>query len=512
VLDGGAGFDLARYDYATQGVWASLDNPAMNTGEAAGDTYIGIEGLVGSKYSDVLVGDGGRNELYGGDGNDLLVGGVGADLLDGGNGFDTASYFSATTGVTAHLDVAGLNTGDAAGDTYIGIENLDGSEFDDVLYGDNGWNVLVGRNGNDRLFGLDGNDTLLGGKDADHLFGGVGADYLDGGGDFDLAHYDEAKSSVTAVLFNPLLNAGEAGGDIYVGIEGLVGSNFNDILVGDAGANELRGLDNDDTLVGGEGADLLDGGFGSHDTASYFWATAGVTARLDWAALNAGEAAGDTYIRIENLDGSEFPDMLVGDGGANVLSGRNGNDMLVGLGGINILYGEDGDDHLWGGEGPDELWGGAGFDYARYDAATAGVTALLDSPFYNTGDAAGDTYFDIEGLVGSNFDDSLSGANDLFGRGGDDLLIGGRPGVNRLFGGEGADELFGGDSVTLDLACYDQARAGVRASLDDPAGNKGEAAGDTYSEIDGLVGSASQISWSGTAMTTPCAAAVAMTS
>jgi hypothetical protein len=50
VLDGGAGFDLARYDYATQGVWASLDNPAMNTGEAAGDTYIGIEGL-GRRWS-----------------------------------------------------------------------------------------------------------------------------------------------------------------------------------------------------------------------------------------------------------------------------------------------------------------------------------------------------------------------------------------------------------------------------------------------------------------------------
>ncbi len=116
---------------------------------------VGIEGLLGSAFADTLGGDGGANQLDGGDGNDgidgrggadilrggagddTLVGGAGADTLDGGDGLrDMVSYWTSATGVRAVLVAAGSNTSDAAGDVYLGIEDLGGSAFNDVLGGD----------------------------------------------------------------------------------------------------------------------------------------------------------------------------------------------------------------------------------------------------------------------------------------------------------------------------------------------------------------------------------------
>jgi Ca2+-binding RTX toxin-like protein len=101
---------------------------------------------------------------------------------------------------------------------------------------------------------------------------------------------------------------------------------------------------------------------------------------------------------------------------------------------------------LDGGPGGDDLRGGAGIDFASYENSAAGVTASLFLPFVNTGEASGDTYTSIQGLIGSSFDDVLAGdfsSNELRGGGGSDTLSG-LFGNDRLEGGAGNDVLRGG--------------------------------------------------------------------
>ncbi len=368
-LDGRSGFDYARYSSATSGVIASLADPTQNTGFAAGDTYVSIEGLWGSDFSDTLIGDANGN---------YLDGGAGGDLLDGRGGFDYARYQSATAAVTASLTNPAINTGDAAGDSYVSIEGLDGSNFNDALMGDANLNILTGEQG---------------------------ADILDGQGNFDYAAYWNSSIGLTVSLSTPAINTAEAVGDMYLSIEGLIGSNFNDILIGDGNSN---------WLVGGTGADSLDGQ-GGIDFAAYWTAATGLTASLANPANNTGDAAGDSYTSIESLVGSSFSDWLIGDANGNILAGGPSGDVLD---------------------------GGNGFDYASYNTnGPSGVVASLSNPASNTGDAAGDTYFSIEGLIGTAFADVLTGDgqnNTLQGIAGNDRLDGGS-GADILIGGSGAD-------------------------------------------------------------------------
>jgi Ca2+-binding RTX toxin-like protein len=127
--------------------------------------------IIGTEGPNVLLGTADVDQISGLGGDDVLEGGAAGDALDGGAGFDIASYASAPSGVYVFFADLGNATGHGRGDSFVSIEGLRGSAFDDVLGMGAGDNLLEGLGGNDRLFGGAGSDTLRGGEGNDTLFG-----------------------------------------------------------------------------------------------------------------------------------------------------------------------------------------------------------------------------------------------------------------------------------------------------------------------------------------------------
>ncbi len=158
--------------FSIESIGSTIDN-IVNTGQVLGavslgggddlfDSRIGTVGeVIGGAGNDRLYAGAGANTLVGAAGNDTLMGGAGADTLDGGSEVDTASYASASAGVTASLSNAAANAGDAAGDSFVGIERLVGTKFADKLIGDDGANQLTGGAGADSLTGGAGADRFV---------------------------------------------------------------------------------------------------------------------------------------------------------------------------------------------------------------------------------------------------------------------------------------------------------------------------------------------------------------
>ena len=142
------------------------------------------------------------------------------------------------------------------------IEIATSGRGNDMLVGNDATNILSARDGDDALWGMGGNDFLRGGK---------GYDVLDGGDGLDSADYSDAASKVTIDLSLETQFTGGGGIDKFVSIEGVVGTQFGDILIGTAGANWLEGGGGADQLTGGLGADefVFRAGFGKDRIADF---------------------------------------------------------------------------------------------------------------------------------------------------------------------------------------------------------------------------------------------------
>ena len=456
--------------------------------------------IEGGDGDDFLVDGPGSDKVFGGAGNDILYSRtVGNDLLNGGAGndqFDVLRYGNAedivriigaggddyailgggnSTTVIADMGsgadrvlLAGGATGDltitlGSGNDTIELSWLAGTAdsvpvVTDFQTGDDGdridWGTLFDafqdfeddlnpfRSGYLRLV-QDGDDTLV---QVNRGNGFVTA----------LVLQDTIVGAFTSVnLGGYEYDTTPYPGERIVGTESsedLYGTDGNDIILGLGGDDWIYGDRGDDRIEGGQGNDYILGGSGT-DTVSYRDATNGVQVLLQYGSANGW---GYDYIYdVENVDGSDYNDFLMGAENANVLRGFAGNDYILGLGGDDTLIGQTGNDYLSGGEGVDVLNGGSGFDLALYsdDYATQGVVVdLRDGSVANDGYGNMETLISIEGAaVNTQFVDTVYGndmhnlfavgAQDIvyaFG-GDDDVYVSGAPAV--LDGGEGVDTL-----------------------------------------------------------------------
>ncbi|UTW56216.1 calcium-binding protein [Kordiimonas sp. SCSIO 12610] len=264
-------------------------------------------------------------------------------------------------------------------------EPVAGTDADDTLDGGGGNDTVDGGDGNDSLSGGDGVDTVRGGAGNDRIDAGTGDDFVSGGTGDDTVAAGTGNDAVFA-------GAGDMGDDVFVGGEGrdtLGGGAGNDLLVGDGASSTSlsglgvgdTGLDDRDTIFGGDGDDtLLGGGFndtsgdGSYDDGEAV--TTGTEANTLYAGTGAdlviGASGNDTIgggLGDDTLNGGDGDDTFYGgrgdgtDTGFNdVINGGDGNDTIFSSGGRDLVNGGDGDDELFSGGAVDTVDGGAGND------------------------------------------------------------------------------------------------------------------------------------------------------
>lgn len=255
-------------------------------------------------------------------------------------------------------------------------------------------NWFFGHTGDDRLYGGGGDDWLGGAAGKDVLDGGDGRDLLEGGRGSDVYHVDNAGDRVVE-LRNQGVDEVRSTVDFRLpaDVENLdlqgeavkgQGNSRDNVLKGNAADNRLYGGSGDDTLSGGKGDDRLSGGSGR-------------------------------------------------DG----FKGGPGDDLLI----LDI---QDGDYS----RGPD---GGSGDDTASFSGVDHAINATPVGPDDNdwlvTAHDGELRLFSVEAIIGSNFDDRVTGrdiAERIRGQGGDDQIDGGF-GDDILDGGSGKDVLAGGN-------------------------------------------------------------------
>ena len=220
-------------------------------------------------------------------------------------------------------------------DGLAGNDTINGLDGADTLLGGVGRDVLYGFAGHDVLDGGAGNDKLYGGADNDILrpdTGGIGDDLIDGGSEWDTVDYSSAAVTRGVRVDLRITTAQKtlgAGSDTIRNVEIVIGTGFNDTLIGSTADNQL---------YGGLGSDSLDGGDGNDGLYSGY----------------RGDLAGDT------------------------MNGGNGNDLILASNGADRLNGGAGDDRIYSAGGADTISGGLGFDRFIFQETTDSNAAAPD--------------------------------------------------------------------------------------------------------------------------------------
>ena len=317
TLAGQAGIDTVVYgtpaggpvvvtidDLGNDGTANENDNVLSSTENVVGTPNDDI--LVGSDFNNTLNGLGGRDHLEGRGGNDIFNESPvpsGADDMRGGGGTDLVTYAGRAVGVTVSLDNL-ANDGSAADAFPFGVapgdnvrsdvENVLGTDRNDVINGNVVANVLTASGGNDTVDGREGDDALSGGGGIDDLRGGAGNDLLEGGTEADRLD-------------------GGLGGDR---IDGQAGADFGDY----SARTESVFITLDAT--NGDDGDITDGPAGQRDSLI---AVERITTGTGRDSI-VGSAADET------LDPGPASDRVFAEAGADVLVTNDGESDVVGCG------------------------------------------------------------------------------------------------------------------------------------------------------------------------------------
>ncbi len=401
------------------------------------DTLVRMENIRGSNFGDTLSGNQFDNILNGGLGNDTLIGGLGANWLDGDEGIDTVSYkwlAAFSGGLYVTLDRTEL--GGARG-----FYNKDGQPVNDKFSVGLDFRVtvenIIGSDGDDILRGDDGNNTIDGSLGNDWIMGGLGNDRLDGGLHFFVPDPDSPRSnggdgiSYASATANMVIDLSDGratgqGTDTLLRIEHVAGAvQHTNTIIGNGAANTLEGGERNDTIQGEAGNDTIIGSSGKD--------------------VLRGGSGNDFIVKASNPD-----DQLGGD---SQFFGGDGNDTLVTGTGRDRVAGDAGNDIIFATRGNDTYNGGSGSDEVDFTESKSGLTAAVIATVATSGPGANTgtskigvttvkfTFISIENLTGTKFDDKLTGStsgNVLEGGAGDDTLDGGG-GPDTLRGGAGDD-------------------------------------------------------------------------
>lgn len=468
--------------------------------------------ITGTSLDDVLVTTADADAVSALAGNDvILIGGADAhdpgETINGGSGFDRIWYISSNAGET--LLLAGVTQVEAvlmvnAGGLLAGATNLnlDASALATglLLVGNDGANTITGGKSHDIIDGNGGVDTLLGGTGNDRITLHV-----------DEATLDAADGGV-ATEGNTMVLAGVAAGTVIVdlaaadGADQLLSENaVNDAPVqsdfshldasdlagagvrvtGSARANVIVGSGQDDTFLYSAAshlgaADVLNGGLGN-DTLLFTSGTAGETLTLNSRVAGletieiadaAGDNSGGTALNV-NAGALKQALEIIGNDGANRLTGGANNDTLIGNGGDDNLIGGAGNDLILYEAGGDssaleKVNGGSGVeDFIVFTSTNAGETLILGAGVVGVEKVyISDIDLVRTGTTALNVDASAMAVGiEFLGNDGVNVLTGGK-GADKFDGGLGSDTIIAGagaDVVTLDAAALDAADAGGAA-------------------------------------------------
>ena len=458
-LDGGSGYDEARYDVdgaITTGITVDLASGTVwgDLQYTGTDTLRGIEAVRGSILADTFdatgfsgtsanagsLGTGGQfNQFEGMAGDDTIT----------GNDYTRISYENARAAVTVDLG-AGTATGDASvGNDSItgGVTQVRGSGYGDSLTGSGAtYEQFEGRAGNDTIDGVSGFDMV------DHRFD---------------------PNGVSVYLGSGTATDGWGGTDTLLNIDGARGSALADNMYGGTGNERFEG---------NGGNDWLDGS-GGFDTIDYRQSTAAINADLDINTVSDGVGGTDSVMNVEAVWGSAYNDTIAGDEQANRLMGYGGLDTLTGGDGDDSLLGGSEDDWLTGGAGNDSIDGGEtsgvtdDVDFVDYSGAAGAVTVDLSTgSAIDDGDSGNDTLANIEGVRGSSSGDSITGSNNVAGS------------IEKFEGMAGNDTIDGGGG--FDEVLYTSAGVGVNVNLDLGTATDGLGGTDSLVGIEAIIGSA----------------------